>query len=138
MKDSIAIFWFRRDLRLEDNTALNAALLHTMTKCCQFSFLTPTFWRSWKKRTLGFRSFIAPWKPWTMSSSKDGSGVSCFKGKAETVFKHLIEKYNVTDVYFNKDYEPYALSRDKSIQTMLNAKEHLPHILSRTRLSLKS
>ena len=26
MQDSISIFWFRRDLRLEDNTALNAAL----------------------------------------------------------------------------------------------------------------
>ena len=54
--------------------------------------------------------------------NKIGSGISCFKGKAETVLNILIEKYNVTDVFFNKDYEPYALSRDKSIQTMLNAK----------------
>ena len=127
MKDSISIFWFRRDLRLEDNTALNAALSNHDKVLPIFIFDTNILEEL--EETDPRVSFIySTLKSIDNELSKDGSGVSCFKGKAESVFKHLIEKYNITDVYFNKDYEPYALSRDKSIQKMLDSKDISSHI----------
>jgi deoxyribodipyrimidine photo-lyase len=127
MKDSIAIFWFRRDLRLEDNTALNAALLHHDKVLPIFIFDTNIL-EELEEKDPRVSFIYSTLKAIDNELSKDGSGVSCFKGKAESVFKHLIEKYNVTDVYFNKDYEPYALSRDKSIQRMLDSKDISSHI----------
>ena len=121
MKDSIAIFWFRRDLRLEDNTALNAALLHHDKVLPIFIFDTNIL-EELEENDPRVSFIHSTLESIDKELNKVGSGISCFKGKAETVFKHLIEKYNVTDVFLNKDYEPYALSRDKSIRTMLNAK----------------
>ena len=120
MKDSIAIFWFRRDLRLEDNTALNAALLQHEKVLPIFIFDTNILDELDENDPRV--SFIhSTLESMDKELLEVGSGISCFNGKVETVFKHLIEKYNVTDVFFNKDYEPYALSRDKSIQNMLYA-----------------
>tara|TARA_Y100000385_G_scaffold275113_1_gene319098 strand:- start:102 stop:1391 length:1290 start_codon:yes stop_codon:yes gene_type:complete len=120
MKDSIAIFWFRRDLRLEDNTALNAALLQHEKVLPIFIFDTNILDELDENDPRV--SFIhSTLESMDKELLEVGSGISCFNGKVETVFKHLIEKYNVTDVFFNKDYEPYALSRDKSLQNMLYA-----------------
>ena len=121
MKDSISIFWFRRDLRLEDNTALNAALLHHDKVLPIFIFDTNIL-EELEENDPRVSFIHSTLKSIDKELNKSGSGISCFKGKVETVFKHLIEKYNVTDVFFNKDYEPYALNRDKSIQNMLSAK----------------
>ena len=120
MKDSIAILWFRRDLRLEDNTALNAALLQHKKVLPIFIFDTNIL--DELEENDPRVSFIhSTLESMDKELLKIGSGISCFNGKVENVFKHLIEKYNVTDVFFNKDYEPYALDRDKSIQNMLYA-----------------
>ena len=126
MKDSISIFWFRRDLRLEDNTALNAALLHQDKVLPIFIFDTNIL-EELEENDPRVSFIYSTLKSIDNELSKDGSGISCFKGKVESVFKHLTEKYNVTDVYFNKDYEPYALSRDDSIQKMLHSKDISSH-----------
>ena len=127
MKDSISIFWFRRDLRLEDNTALNAALLHHDKVLPIFIFDTNIL-EELEENDPRVSFIYSTLKAMDNELSKEGSGISCFKGKVESVFKHLIEKYNVTDVYFNKDYEPYAVSRDNSIQKMLHSKDISSHI----------
>ena len=42
-----------------------------------------------------------------------------FKGNPKEIFKELIRDYKINSVFTNNDYEPYALSRDKSIKNLL-------------------
>jgi deoxyribodipyrimidine photo-lyase len=48
------------------------------------------------------------------------SGLSVFHGKPLDIFKELLIKYTVNAVYTNHDYEPYAISRDKDIESLLD------------------
>ncbi|MCO4813907.1 MAG: deoxyribodipyrimidine photo-lyase [Flavobacteriales bacterium] len=117
----IALFWFRRDLRLNDNRALNAALKNHKNVLPIFIFdanileeLNPNDARV---------TFIHQ----TLDSinkelKKYGSSVKCIYGSPLEVFKSLIKTYTVTDVYLNRDYEPYAADRDKSIYELLTSK----------------
>ena len=49
------------------------------------------------------------------------SSLAIFHGKPEEVFKDIISKYNISKVYTNRDYEPYATERDNSIQELLSS-----------------
>lgn len=114
------IFWFRRDLRLDDNTALNAAL-NNNSVIAVFIFdenivskLPPNdarinfIYNQLKKIDALFKSH--------------GSSLLVLKGEPVNIFSKLIEKYNTESVYSNRDYEPYAISRDKRIAELLDKK----------------
>ena len=126
MQDSISIFWFRRDLRLEDNTALNAALSGDDKVLPIFIFDTDIIEELEENdpRVSFIHSTL-------QSIDKElrhyGTALQCFHGNIEDVFKTIIKKYTITNVYFNKDYEPYALSRDHSIQRMLHSNGIFSH-----------
>ena len=77
MKDSIAIFWFRRDLRLEDNTALNAALLYHNKVLPIFIFDTNIL-EELEEKDPRVSFIYSTLKAIDNELSKDGSGVSCF------------------------------------------------------------
>jgi deoxyribodipyrimidine photo-lyase len=126
MKDTISIFWFRRDLRLEDNSALNAGLSGNEKVLPIFIFDTDIIeeLHEYDPRI----SFIHNTLQTINAELRDyGSALNCFKGNVEDVFKSIIEKYNVTNVYFNKDYEPYAIKRDLIIQNILDSKNIATH-----------
>ena len=50
---------------------------------------------------------------------KIGSGIRVFYGNPLDVYKKLVEAYEISEVYSNRDYEPYARTRDKSIYDFL-------------------
>lgn len=115
MENSIVIFWFRRDLRLEDNKGLFEALNSGYPVLPIFIFDThitdslPT-----DDARLSFiydnlnsiHNKLVPLK----------SSLCVKKGDPLTVFKNIIEKYEVKGIYLNNDYEPYATKRDLAIQ----------------------
>ena len=43
-------------------------------------------------------------------------------GKPEEVWKELVNEFEIKAVYFNHDYEPYAIHRDKKIAEYLTKK----------------
>jgi deoxyribodipyrimidine photo-lyase len=114
----INIFWFRRDLRLEDNFALNKALDSGLKVLPVFIFDTNITGElpSDDARI----TFIHE----TLSSinkklQKDGCSVYVLKGIPEEIWKELIASFDINAVYINKDYEPYSIQRDKSIEKLL-------------------
>ncbi|MCX6334655.1 MAG: deoxyribodipyrimidine photo-lyase [Bacteroidia bacterium] len=120
----ISIFWFRRDLRLEDNTGLTAALGSGYPVMPIFIFDTNIIDElpADDPRT----SFIYQ----TLSSindelKKSGSSLHVLKGDPETVLKKLISAREIGAVYINKDYEPYAIRRDNAVEAILRSK-HIP------------
>lgn len=113
-----AIFWFRRDLRLTDNTALNAALKSGLKVLPIFIFDSNIL--DDLEKDDARVSFIHE----TLSELNDqlkgyGSGVQCLYGDPLEVWKTIINEHDISDVYINKDYEPYAIQRDKEVHQVL-------------------
>lgn len=117
-KQKVSIFWFRRDLRLEDNRGLFEAFKSSCPVLPLFIFdtniideLEPSDSRI---------SFI--YDRLSVISDKLGSinsSLYCKKGSPETIWKNIFKDFDVQDVYANEDYEPYAIQRDKNIELLL-------------------
>ena len=120
----INIFWFRRDLRLDDNTALDNALKSGLPVLPVFIFDSNIIE---ELRTDDPRiSFIYD----TLSSinkafRKTGSSIYIFKGDPLTVWKKLLASFNINSVFVNKDYEPYSIERDKAVEVLLRENDVL-------------
>ncbi|WP_437918156.1 cryptochrome/photolyase family protein [Sphingobacterium sp. LRF_L2] len=114
-KEEISVFWFRRDLRLEDNTALALALQDNVPVLPIFIFDETILGQLECKQDKRV-DYIHQALQWIQTSFiKAGGGIRFFHSKPLTVFKELTKEYNVKTVYCNRDYEPHALSRDKEV-----------------------
>jgi deoxyribodipyrimidine photo-lyase len=114
----INIFWFRRDLRLEDNTALDNALVSVSPVLPVFIFDTNI--TDELPQDDARVNFIHE----TLSAINNklqeaGSSVYVLKGNPGEIWKELIATFDINAVYINKDYEPYAIQRDKAIEELL-------------------
>ena len=114
-----SIFWFRRDLRIDDNPGLYEALGNSKNVIPIFIFDTNIIDNlpSDDNRI----KFI--WHSLSLLNERlkeVGSKLNVFKGNPLEVFKKIILKYRLTSVYVNRDYEKYSIKRDKEINTFLN------------------
>ncbi len=117
MKSSI--FWFRRDLRLEDNTALYFAL-------SQKENVLPIF--IFDENILEELPIDDPRVQFIYKSleqinqqlQKNQSSLLILKGKPEEIWTELIKEHHIDSVYINKDYEPYGIKRDEKIEKLLS------------------
>jgi len=119
--EEIVIFWFRRDLRLEDNNGLWHALTSGFKVIPVFiydtniiSSLEP------EDRRMGFIGNIL--ETLNRSIKLKGSSLQIFTGTPIETFRELVLKYKVKALYFNRDYEPYAIKRDTEIADVMTAK----------------
>ncbi|MCB0510360.1 MAG: deoxyribodipyrimidine photo-lyase [Bacteroidetes bacterium] len=113
-----SIFWFRRDLRLEDN----AGLFHALQKSAEvqpiFIFDTEILDRLENKedaRVHFIQQQIAQIKA---ELETLGSTIHVFHGKPKEIFVKLFKTKEISAVYCNHDYEPYARERDEAIKKM--------------------
>jgi len=115
------IFWFRRDLRLKDNIGLHNALKNNPEVTPIFIFDEDIISELPKddKRISFIYNEIENIKK---QLNKIGSDLLVFKGKPILVFQKLVDKNNIEKVYTNRDYEPYAISRDNQIGKFLTTK----------------
>lgn len=116
---AIAIFWFRRDLRLEDNAGLYRALKSGLPVLPIFIFDTIIL-NQLEDKADARVSFIHQ----TISDLKAklealGSSLWIHHGTATEAFGKLLESHTVKEVYTNHDYEPSAIARDEHIKTLL-------------------
>lgn len=114
----ISIFWFRRDLRLEDNTALNKALEAGLPVLPVFIFdhqITDDL------SVDDARIYFIYQQLHTLHKKlvKLGSSLLILQGKPLEIWTKLLSKHPVATVYANKDYEPYARERDQSVAELL-------------------
>ena len=114
----VSIYWFRRDLRLEDNTALNEALLQDENVLPIFIFdenILDELPNNDPRLSFIHESLAKINK---VLLQKERS-ILCLKGKPIEVWANLIKKYDIKSVYINKDYEPYARRRDNEVNELL-------------------
>lgn len=116
---AITLFWHRRDLRHFDNAGLYHALKENQNVQPVFIFDTSILDQLEDKNdqrvAFIYDRIVALKKVYQQL----GSDLWVLHGKPLDVFSQLIQKHNVQAVYFNKDYEPYARERDKSVYELL-------------------
>ncbi|NSW46315.1 MAG: deoxyribodipyrimidine photo-lyase [Bacteroidales bacterium] len=117
-KDRISIFWFRRDLRLNDNHALWQALQSKFPTLPIFIF-DEYFFKQFPSNDRRFNLIYDQLFQLNLELKKYQSGIQIYKGKTTEIFHHLLRKYDIASVFCNEDYEPYAIQRDHELQIML-------------------
>lgn len=119
---TVNIFWFRRDLRLEDNTALHHALRSGTPVIPVFIFdrniLDELEDKDDRRVDFIHREVKKLWK----QLKEPGSHLDVYYGDPQDVFKQILNKYKVEQVFANHDYEPYGMERDAAMGKYL--KEH--------------
>ena len=111
------IFWFRRDLRLDDNTALFHALNSTEEVLPIFIF-DETILSQLPKDDARVTFIHDQLVKIQEQLNTIGKSLAVFHGTPENVFKKLISENKITSVYTNHDYEPYARKRDKMLNEL--------------------
>ena len=121
MEENFSVFWFRRDLRLDDNIGLNAALSSGLKVIPIFIFDTEII-NKLEKNDLRIKMIHAALVKLNDAMLGNRCNVGMYLGNPKAVFESLLKKYKIKSVYTNRDYEPYALERDKSIKSFLEKK----------------
>ncbi|MFM2367825.1 MAG: hypothetical protein RL619_121 [Bacteroidota bacterium] len=119
-KQEITLFWFRRDLRLEDNVGLFHALKSKYPVIPLFIF-DDSILDSLPKNDARVGFIHESLSKINKQLQEIGSSLLVKKGKIIDVWQSLLEAFDVKEVFFNKDYEPYAIQRDTVICEMLEA-----------------
>ncbi len=115
------LFWFRRDLRLEDNVGLFHAL-HSGENVLPI-FIFDDFILSQLPKNDARVTFIHHQLENIQNQLQSiGKSLAIFHGKPLDVFEKIILENNIKTIYTNHDYEPYARKRDLTLFSFL--KEH--------------
>lgn len=120
--EKVNFFWFRRDLRLVDNAGLYRILRSHSNVVPLFIFDRNILDKLEDKKDARVQ-FIHE----TISDIKNqlrsmGSDIRVEYGEPLEIWKKILEECEVESVYANKDYEPYARSRDENVKSLLEAK----------------
>jgi deoxyribodipyrimidine photo-lyase len=117
---AVNIIWFRRDLRLHDNTALFHALNDKNPVLPVFIF-DRNILDELADRTDRRVEFIhEALQQMQKQLIKLGSTLDVRYGFPGEIFQQLVKEYTIEKVFTNHDYEPYAGQRDEAIRKLLN------------------
>lgn len=115
MPQKINIFWFRRDLRLEDNAGLYHAL-HTAKPVLPIFIFDKAILDELEDPKDRRVNFIHDALEMMQARLRRlGSGLRVFHAYPHEVFSSLLQQYEIDKVYANEDYEPYARKRDAEV-----------------------
>ncbi len=126
MRDKIlhrALFIFRRDLRLADNTGLLFALKNAEEVIPAFIFTKTQTQKNPYHSEHAFQFMLHSLQDLDDSLQEHGSRLSLFLGDPEKVVEECIENLKLDAVVVNEDYTPYSIQRDKKIQQVCQKKK---------------
>ena len=113
----MVVFWFRRDLRLDDNHALFKALKSGYDVLPVFIFDSNiTNKLNQNDHRLNYINNVLDGLNKRLSKNK--KKIYTYKGDPIDIISKLIIKLKIKEIYLNKDYEPYARDRDDKIEKL--------------------
>ncbi len=125
------VFIFRRDLRLEDNTALHEALsYHPHTFC--FFILDPVQCSPAQNSFFSHRAcafMLGALEDLAMRIQSYGGQLTIMHGNTEDIVSHIVLALMPTDLYVNADYTPFSRERDQTIATLCSKHGVQFHVL---------
>lgn len=119
MRKKVNIFWFRRDLRLDDNIGLYKALTSENPVLPIFIFDTEILHKLPKDdaRVTYIHETLQTIR--TTLHEQYNRSIALYYGEPKAIYTQLIEDYAIETVFTNHDYEPYANLRDQEIKIFL-------------------
>lgn len=117
-KPIITVFWHRRDLRTTDNIGLKAALQSEFPVLPLFIF-DKEILSELDPKDARVTFIYAEVNKIRQKYEASMGGLFIANDSPIEVWKKLLETYDIREVHFNCDYEPYALQRDKAVQSLL-------------------
>ncbi|MFT4856173.1 MAG: deoxyribodipyrimidine photo-lyase [Algoriphagus sp.] len=121
--EKISLFWFRRDLRLNDNTGFFYALQQKENVLPIFIFDKNILDKLEERADARVEFILDQVTKLSAELESKGSSLLVKYGEPEAIYKSLLGEYEIEGVYTNRDYEPYAKSRDTAIENLLKEKE---------------
>jgi len=110
-----SLVWLRRDLRLYDHNALYQALKNSKSVYCCFIFDIKILDKLSIKNDRRIDFIWHALKEIKVDLISQGSDLIVEIGNPVILIPSLIKKYECSALFFNKDYEKYAIDRDKKI-----------------------
>lgn len=107
-----SIMWFRQDLRLADNPALNQAVTSGDVLCVYI--LEPHDRRGGASRLWLHHALQS------LDKSLDGN-LHCFEGHGEKILPDLCRRHAIEQVCFNRRYDPKGLKADEAVRQKLKS-----------------
>ncbi|RXG22424.1 cryptochrome/photolyase family protein [Leeuwenhoekiella aequorea] len=121
--NSVSIFWFRRDLRLDDNVGFLEALKSDYPVLPIFIFDKEILEKLPKNDARVTFIYETLQKMRDRLQNDHTSSLALFYGKPIDIWKQILIDYEVKEVYTNRDYEPYAKKRDEEISSLFEEKD---------------
>lgn len=115
----VAIFWFRRDLRLDDNAALYHALRSGYKVLPLFIFDSEILSKLSDRADRRVLFIHQQLERLNTELKEFGSTVLVKVGKPVEIWKKLALEFDIKSVFTNRDYEPYAIKRDAQVDDVL-------------------
>ena len=120
MGKRVSVFWFRRDLRLDDNVGFYNALKGDVPVIPLFIFDPELLAKLPKDDARVHFIFRALNTMQTELKARKKGGMYIAYGQPEAIFEQLMTDYELETVFTNHDYEPYAKTRDGLIAALLS------------------
>ncbi|MDB4534285.1 DNA photolyase family protein [Vicingaceae bacterium] len=114
----VLIFWFRRDLRIEENIALYNSLNQGIPVIPIFIF-DKEIVDELDESDARLNFIYDRLERINKFLSSHNSSVRIFKNSVTNVIQELLQEYDVEGFYVNEDYEPYAFDRDQRVASLL-------------------
>lgn len=122
MSEKINIFWFRRDLRLNDNHGLFMALKSGLPVLPVFIFDTKILDKLECKTDARVTFIFEQIQHLKNKLEEFGASLKVYYATPEKAFAEMVSSYKINTVFANNDYEPYGIERDKNIAKILQQK----------------
>lgn len=116
----LTLVWHRRDLRLADNTALNAARHHSQRLLGLF-ILDANLLQGEAVAPVRVRFLLESLAVLARRYRELGSQLLVLRGEPVPTLEQLVQRLAVQAVFFNRDVEPYAHARDQTVKAALEA-----------------
>ncbi|MDX1350393.1 MAG: deoxyribodipyrimidine photo-lyase [Putridiphycobacter sp.] len=110
----ISVFWHRRDLRIDDNHGL-AKIAEKYTNVLPIFIFDTTILEELEADDKRVSFIYLSLKKLKKKYQALGSDLFVLKGKPLDVLKQLNKNHSIQAIYTNRDYEPYAISRDREV-----------------------
>lgn len=118
----ITIFWFRRDLRLNDNHGLFQALKNSDSVLPVFIFDKDILGKLSDKKDKRVSFIHKTLAALNAELIKKGSSLLIIHDSPLNAFEKICKMFDVKQVFTNHDYEPQAMARDAKVSDWLKTK----------------
>jgi len=117
----VNIFWFRRDLRFDDNLGLFKALSAGLPVLPLFVFDDDILCKLENKADARVHFIHKQLLNMNAHLQEIGRGILIEKGKPLDVFNGLASTFSIKTVFSNADFEPYGIERDGRVKQFLKS-----------------